>query len=99
MPILENKQERESKKRAKARTQADARADSRWCCPDCGTKSVQVSYPTWYYENTGFELVPIEPDNESDPFYWYCEGCGGTGSGSPDLVSEVVPELPHGRSL
>ena len=84
MPILENKADREAAKRRNRTTKEQARTDSRWCCPDCGSRYVQVSYPTWYYETRSLQIVPIEPDYESDPFYWYCEACEGTGSGAPD---------------
>jgi hypothetical protein len=60
-----------------------AREPSRWACPHCSGRNVQVSMPTWYYEATGFDLTFVETDTEAEVMFWYCEDCQESDSGQP----------------
>lgn len=57
---------------------------SRWQCPSCGSPSVQISLPNWFYETKTYDLISVEPDAEADVLWWCCDECGDTGSGQPD---------------
>lgn len=59
---------------------------SRWCCPACKSRNVQISLPHWFYESQDNELIPVEVDGEADISWWYCEDCDETDSGSPEEV-------------
>jgi len=57
--------------------------DSRWKCPSCGSKNVQVSLPTWYKETSAGELIFVNTDEEASVQFWYCADCKSTGEDEP----------------
>lgn len=63
-----------------------AKPSSKWRCPECRSKRVQVSLPTWYKETTDGALEFVETDEEADVMYWHCEAGNHSGSGEPDRV-------------
>jgi hypothetical protein len=65
------------------------RGQSRWCCPNCHSLNVQVSFPTWFRETPDFTLLYCEVDGEADIQWWYCEDCDETGDGAPMEASEL----------
>ena len=67
MDALERERAREAEQKAKA--------PSRWKCRQCGSRNVEVSYPAWFREGTDYSIELIEPDNEADPLWFYCEDC------------------------
>ena len=56
---------------------------SRWVCPHCGSENVQISLPTWYKEDTAYQLTFVNTDSEAHVLWWYCEDCEETDSGFP----------------
>lgn len=59
---------------------------SKWKCPECGSHSVQISLPCWFYETEEGALEFIGEDFEADPMSWFCEDCDTSGQGEPDRV-------------
>lgn len=57
--------------------------DSRWGCPDCGSRDVEVAYPAWYREGKDLALKPTSVDSEAEPLYWACNNCFNSGRGEP----------------
>lgn len=62
---------------------------SRWRCPECGSPKVQIGLPAWHREygldGEPGELEYVETDAAADVMWWYCEDCGETESGLPEL--------------
>jgi hypothetical protein len=65
---------------------------SRWRCPCCKSRNVQVSLPTWYRESMTHDLQFVDTDAEADIAWWYCDDCGETDSGIPDDMTEFAEE-------
>jgi hypothetical protein len=69
-------------------------ASSRWACPECASRNVQIALPHWCRETRGSapdrvgELHPIGYDEDADPLWWICGDCEAAGQGKPD---EVLP--------
>lgn len=61
---------------------------SRWKCPECGSQSVQISLPTWYYEGKDYSLTFVQTDSDADVMYWYCDDCNEGGRGMPEEVEQ-----------
>ncbi len=62
--------------------------NSRWECPLCGSKEVQISLPGWYTESIDLELTHVECDSEAEVMAWYCDACGEGDHGQPDRLDE-----------
>jgi hypothetical protein len=62
--------------------------DSRWKCPQCSSKNVQIGLPAWHTETTDMVLTYVETDSEADIMWWYCADCGESDSGHPAEVEE-----------
>jgi rubredoxin len=61
--------------------------NSRWACPKCGSKDVEIALPLWCREDTSYDLSPGHLDEEADPIYWLCNTCEASDKGSPvDLL-------------
>jgi hypothetical protein len=76
---------REVKKKAVASAK-----NSRWVCPSCSSRNVQVSYPTWYYEALEGEPTLVEPDFMANVLWWSCGACGETGEDDPDQIEDYI---------
>ena len=63
-------------------TDTRARA-SRWACPACGSRDVEIALPAWFRETDGFTLDQTSVDAEADILYWACNDCDGNGCGDP----------------
>jgi len=67
----------------------DKNFDSRWACPKCGSKDVEIALPAWCKESTDYDLTPCNVDEESAPIYWFCNTCEASDRGSPvDLLED-----------
>lgn len=63
--------------------------DSRWACPKCGSKDVEIALPVWFMEDKNGDLVFISDDGEADPIFWLCNTCEASDRGSPvDLLED-----------
>ena len=63
--------------------------NSRWACPQCGSKDVEVALPMWCTEDMNGDLAPGHLDEEADPFFWFCNTCEASDRGSPvDLLED-----------
>ena len=61
--------------------------DSRWACPKCGSKDVEIALPMWCREDKSYDLSPCHLDDEADPIFWLCNTCEASDKGSPvDLL-------------
>lgn len=72
---------------------ADAPLMSRWRCPCCKSRNVQISLPAWYYETIDHDLVFSETDGDADISWWYCDDCDESGDGQPEDVLDDA-EVP-----
>ena len=61
--------------------------NSRWACPQCGSKDVEIALPMWFRESDAYDLSPCHLDDDSDPLFWLCNTCEASDKGSPvDLL-------------
>jgi hypothetical protein len=58
-------------------------AESRWACPKCQSRNVQVAIVAWHHESAGLNLTYVETDGEAEVRYWFCEDCEESDSGEP----------------
>ena len=63
--------------------------DSRWACPKCGSKDVEIALPTWYREDKGGSLTVAPEQDGTEILYWICNTCAASDQGYPvDLLKE-----------
>lgn len=60
--------------------------DSRWQCPKCGSKAVEVCLPAWFSETQGLDLSYQSADEEAEIIAWCCGDCGESDAGQPTEV-------------
>ena len=57
--------------------------NSRWACPKCGSKDVEIALPVWCTEDMNGDLAPGHLDEDADPLFWLCNTCEASDRGSP----------------
>lgn len=63
--------------------------DSRWACPKCGSKDVEIALPTWYMEDKDGSLIVSPEQDGTETLYWVCNTCAAGDRGEPtDLLEE-----------
>ena len=77
--------------------------NSRWACPKCGSKDVEIALPMWCREDDAGNLSPCHLDEEADPIFWLCNTCEASDKGriipliDPATMSRVTGRPTHVR--